>query len=532
MTYTIKDDCISCDICQSQCPHGAIKPNIEGEGYWIDPTLCDGCPDVEVPRCVGACDVNALIPLPVKKGRCKSSLLPVAIPKIFLNRKTAPFASCMVVWETCNILAQRQSIPWQVDTDGDFYYHRPVNRKKGEMRFRLAVDPEIERPLAMKRDQAIAAIAHFDIRATCVHLIFAAYAMTLDHPWQETFVLNNQHIEHYLGLDKRKDLTKLEKLTLIKNLVHQSCQVLVGLKWPRQGKVNAFTLNEHPVWHLQETQYYFEEDAKGCRRLIGLSFTIRAGQWSKHFLNKQDYRSQKAFYQYGTLPQSLLKEVMSHWQQHEGAIRILLWNLFKFRLGNEQRMKVQTLLRIAYGEARLQQATTVRGAHKRLLKTFESDLETLHFYGLKPTFDPETYPTDIQPLWFRAAEIPDDVDEALDFWADEANRSLTDNAPRDKWQRLLNARLLGFELSEDWQETVRRKVSKHRKKETKTWTTTQKGRLSGSDINLARLRQKLSQRALAERLGKSQSWIRDVEKGRFKANVNDQALLRQVLNIP
>ena len=45
------------------------------------------------------------------------------------------------------------------------------------------------------------------------------------------------------------------------------------------------------------------------------------------------------------------------------------------------------------------------------------------------------------------ADIPDDVDDALNFWADEAGRALTENAPRDKWQRILNARLLGFELS-------------------------------------------------------------------------------------
>ncbi|MEL7068655.1 MAG: helix-turn-helix domain-containing protein [Cyanobacteria bacterium J06581_3] len=533
MTYTIKEDCISCDICQSQCPHGAIKAATEGEGYWVDPTLCDGCPDVEVPRCVGACDMDALMPLPTKKGRCKSSLLPVAIPKIFLNRKTTPFASCMVVWETCNILAQRQSLPWQIDANGEIYYRRPVNRNRGEMRFRLTADPETEVSALMAAGDAMAAIADFDIRATCVHLIFAAHAMTLDCPWQESFVLNDQHIEKYLGLDKRKDLTKLEKLTLIKNLVYQSCQILVALDWPRQGRVDAFTLDEHPVWDLLGTEYYFEEDQQGCRRLIGLGFTVQAGQWSKHFLNKQEYRSQTAFYQYGTLPKSLLREVMSNWQQHEGAIRILLWSLFKLRLGSEQRMKVRTLLRIAYGEDRLHKATTVRGAHKRLLKTFESDLETLYYYGLKPAFDPETYPSDIQPLWAKSAEIPDDIDEAVDFWADEASRSLTDNAPRDKWQRLLNARLLGFELSEEWQESVRRKVPKRRRrKQSKTWKVNQKEKLSGSDINIARLQKKLSQRALAERLGKSQSWIRDVEKDRFQVNVDDQALLRQVLNIP
>ncbi|KPQ33484.1 MAG: 4Fe-4S ferredoxin [Phormidesmis priestleyi Ana] len=532
MTYTVKDNCISCDICQPQCPNGAIKADAQKAGYWIDPTLCDGCPDLEVPLCVQSCEVDALAPLQPKKGRCKSTLLPVAIPTIFLNRKTTPFASCMVMWETCNILAQRQSLPWQTDTDDRLCYQRPVNRNRGEMRFRLAADPEIALPVPLAEKAGMAAIAQFDIRASCVHLIFAAYAMTIDRPWQESFVLNDQHIEKYLGLDRRKDLSKLEKLTLIKNLVYQSCQVLVSLDWPRQGRVRAFSLKEHAVWNLLDTQYYFEENAQGDRHLIGLGFTVKAGQWAKHFLNKHEYRGQTAFYQYGTLPQALLKEVMNNWQQHEGAVRLLLWNLFKLRLGGDQRMKASTLMRIAYGADRLQQATVVRGAHKRLLKTFESDLETIYYHGLKPLFDPITYPLEIQPLWVKMADIPDDVDDALNFWADEAGRALTENAPRDKWQRILNARLLGFELSEEWQENVQRRTTKRRHRQAKAWTVTPESqKLSGQDINVARQRQKLSQRALAERLGKSQSWIRDVEKGRFKVNGEDQSMLRQVLDI-
>ena len=52
---------------------------------------------------------------------------------------------------------------------------------------------------------------------------------------------------------------------------------------------------------------------------------------------------------------------MSSWQQHEGAVRILLWLLFKLRLGGDHRLTIRTLLRIAYGEERLKEAITVRG---------------------------------------------------------------------------------------------------------------------------------------------------------------------------
>ncbi|MEL6385087.1 MAG: helix-turn-helix transcriptional regulator [Cyanobacteria bacterium J06626_18] len=196
-------------------------------------------------------------------------------------------------------------------------------------------------------------------------------------------------------------------------------------------------------------------------------------------------------------------------------------------------MTVRTLLRIAYGEDRLAEATTVRGVHKRLLKTFESDLETLYYYGLKPSFDPETYPPEIQPLWARVADIPDDADDALEFWADDANRalSLTDTAPRNKWKRLLNARLLGVEMPEEWQRSPRKTSTKRRRRQTQGNATEQPTPLSGNDIKAARQQQQLTQRALAERLGKSQSWIRDIEKGRFSVNAEDQTSLRQALNL-
>ncbi|MBE9059850.1 helix-turn-helix domain-containing protein [cf. Phormidesmis sp. LEGE 11477] len=582
MVYTIKDGCHDCDRCWSQCLRGAIKPSgpqaaYQKAGYWIDPTLCDACPDVEVPHCVQVCDSEtSLKPLSSRKGRCKSTLLPPAIPSIFLNGKTTSFASCMVIWEACTVFSHRQSLSWQTDASGKLCYRRLVNRGRGEMRFRLAADPEVahleranpdtnnpdalshrtvdttidtdaEVPLPMAADPGREAIASFDIRAACIHLIFAAYAATLGCPWEESFEINDQHIEKYLGLDRRKDLTKLEKLTLIKELVYQSCRLLVSLNWPQQGKVPPFTLAEQPIWQLLHTQYYFEKDAQGCQHLIGLSFTIKSGGWAQRFLNSRDYRNQTAFYQYGTLPHALIAEVMSSWQQHEGAVRLLLWLLFKLRLGGDHRLTVRTLLRVAYGESRLLEATTVRGAHKRLLKTFEHDLERVCRHGLEPIFDPETYPIEIQPLWAKAARIPDDVDEALDFWADQANRVLTDNAPRDKWQRLLNARILGFELSDEWQQSARRPAPKRRRRlpskrhyQSRS-SVLDRGAgsgqslfeqsLSGQAIKAAREQQKISQRALADSLGKSQSWIRDIEKGRFSISFEDQVRLREALGI-
>ena len=143
------------------------------------------------------------------------------------------------------------------------------------------------------------------------------------------------------------------------------------------------------LWHLVDIQHHFQEDDHGCKYLIGLTFKVKAGLWAQYFLNKQACKERTAFYQYGSLPKTLLTTVMSIWQQHEGAVRLMLWLLFKTKMGKEQRITVPTLLRIAYGEEKVALASRQREERKRLLRTFESDLEILNHYGMKPLFDPD-----------------------------------------------------------------------------------------------------------------------------------------------
>ncbi len=41
MAYTISDECISCGVCESECPTNAIS---EGDSYYvIDPDTCIDC---------------------------------------------------------------------------------------------------------------------------------------------------------------------------------------------------------------------------------------------------------------------------------------------------------------------------------------------------------------------------------------------------------------------------------------------------------------------------------------------------------
>ena len=318
MAYKISNSCSGCGGCQPLCPTGAIK--LQGDLYSIDQGLCNNCKGhYPEPQCVVLCPVSCPVPSQPKKGRSKANARMATSPDLFPDGKNNPLCTAIVIWEACNLLAQRQSLSWIADSSGTLVYHRPVNQGRGTISFWMADTVDPAPPNSLDGDRAVFKLEAIDIRSTCMHLIYAAQVTGLDKPWEQEFVIDDRQIEKYLGLDKRKDLSKAAKLTLIKEIAQQPCHITTSINWPQQGKIKGFLMEESRLWHLLEIKHHFQEDSDGCQHLVGLTFRIKPGMWSKYFLNKQGCKERTAFYQYGTLPKSLLHAVMSIWQQHEGA---------------------------------------------------------------------------------------------------------------------------------------------------------------------------------------------------------------------
>jgi len=59
MAMMITDECINCDVCEPECPNGAISRG--DEIYLIDPALCTECVGhFDVPQCVEVCPVECI----------------------------------------------------------------------------------------------------------------------------------------------------------------------------------------------------------------------------------------------------------------------------------------------------------------------------------------------------------------------------------------------------------------------------------------------------------------------------------------
>lgn len=73
MSLMITDECINCDVCEPECPNGAI---FQGQDiYEINPSLCTECVGhFDVPQCVEVCPVDC-IPLNPAVVETKQQLL-------------------------------------------------------------------------------------------------------------------------------------------------------------------------------------------------------------------------------------------------------------------------------------------------------------------------------------------------------------------------------------------------------------------------------------------------------------------------
>jgi ferredoxin len=59
MALMITDECINCDVCEPECPNGAIS--MGAEIYVIEPSRCTECVGhFDEPQCVQVCPVSCI----------------------------------------------------------------------------------------------------------------------------------------------------------------------------------------------------------------------------------------------------------------------------------------------------------------------------------------------------------------------------------------------------------------------------------------------------------------------------------------
>ncbi len=440
---------------------------------------------------------------------------PSTNPDLFANGITGNFATCKLLWESVNILTQRTDLLWQPDDEGKLSYTSAFKDGRGRLIFWVTDNPEEQYPETLAGEAALAVIETFDIRAACMHLIYAAHVTTLDRPWEEEFVIDDTQIASYLGLDKRKDLTKEKRLKLIERISEQPAQILTFLHWPQQGSIESFYVEKSKLWEVA-IGYHGQRDLFGDIKCTGLTIRCRAGMWAKYFLNKRGSEEGNAFYQYGVLSKTLLQTITRVWQHSEGAARMLAWLSFKTRVSTNQVMLTSTLMEVAYGAGKVIAAQRDRDLRSELAKTWDNDLRILAEAGMTIEFDPITYPAEIQPDW------------------KEGGRG-SNKRPKGFWEMLRNSRLQIHppkEIAEGIAKLQRKKktldvVSRPRSPKSGDPNTI----LTGAQIKTAREEKGWNQEELGKHLGRTKMWVSLIERGKRSIKPADAAQLRSALEL-
>lgn len=449
---------------------------------------------------------NEASPKPVSPPPSKER--PRTNPDLFTEGGTVPVNSSLPLWEASNILTQRRHLPWVMDPDGKLCYTRDVNEGQGAIYFWVAENTEDEHPATLAGAAALAVIDNFDIRAACMHLIYAAHATQVERPWEEEIVIDDRQIEAYLGLQKRTDKSRKEKLALIEEIAKQPCKITTYISWPKQGRRKGFTVEEGRLWHILGTRYHYQQDLFGNKELSGISFILKAGLWAKYFLSEDGSQDQNLSAQQSTLSKALLESVMSIWQHREGAARLMVWLLFKTQTAKKQALSVQTLMEVAYGPAKVEAAKNDLQLRKKLANTWDEDLFTLHDRGWKLHFDPALYPPEIQPVGFGRTDT---------------------RRPRGFFETLLTAQLW-ISPPDDWVAQPLPSGGPPTAIDRPECCPDPDPTLTGDEIKSLRLEKGWSQRKLATLTGLSQGLISMMENNSRSVTPENDLILRRVFD--
>lgn len=426
-------------------------------------------------------------------------------PDLFSESDTTPVPSSLPLLEASNILTRRKHLPWQTDPDGRLSYVRDFGTGEGAIHFWVTDEAEGDHPVGLASAAALAVIDTFDIRAACMHLVYAAYAARVENPWEHEIVVDDRQLEKYLGLYKRTDLSRQQKLELIKDLVEQPCKIATFITWKSTPKQQGFTVAEGRLWHLIETRYHYQHNLlNDPKDIVGMTFVIKPGSWTKHFLSESEDGEVSEMPQYSNLSKSLLESVISIWQHREGAARLMIWLLFKSQQNKLYPYDVKTLMEVAYSSDRLNQAMTDRKIRSRITKAWNDDLFVLQERGWGIHFDTATYPEGIRPAF-------------------SSNRAMIDRPP-GFFEQLLMAKIW-ISPPDDWF-SLSLTSQGDADGENDDPELTSSVSMTGADVRTQRRQRGWSQRKLAALSGVSQPLISLIEKGERQITAETEEMLQ------
>ena len=244
-------------------------------------------------------------------------------------------------------------------------------------------------------------IDKFGFDTVKLQLIFAARTMEEDEPWKSTFTLRASDIIQLLGWDRNHNTSLPEKRNAVASTAYALSCLLVKSVWIEgQGRrtVDASTPIGRMWDVLIDPHGQIDWVTSKIEKPEEVYITVSPGLWTKHFLNRAGSRAREALHQFGYLARDILQIDPYHNEMAlRLAIQLTLDSRVRVRNQNPYDYKVGSLLEEVLAKAEIDQALADKYKARDLKNRWNKALELLIELGWQIEFDPETYPSWLQP---------------------------------------------------------------------------------------------------------------------------------------
>jgi DNA-binding transcriptional regulator YiaG len=478
----------------------------------------------------------------------KPKTLPRTESPLFMNQAIEMTATGAPVISATQAYYKRPE--WEEYSPGKLYFQRRFG--KGRYVEFYIMNRQEQQPEFITGQAEQEVQERYGVMAARLHAVFATYATRQNRPWEEPFCLRGSDLIKFLGLDRRKDMTKPEKLRAIADLSWIVGTLGAVIHW-REGELDLCVTRKSPVWIIQYVEEYFQPQLPHMAaedELCEVIIRVQPGAWAEKFLNREGEQQNKALNQFGYIHQAAF-DINPNRQELAAVLTLYLTQNRRARSNGKYR--IRTLLEAVIAPSEIEIFRSVRQYRSRLVQRFYDTLETLTEVGFQIQFD-ESFPIAMRPEW---ADLPVEDDATIDVVAIAPTKTPLPNGFFDIWLDGLVSIASPSDVESVLTELEARKTQKGkasgrqtakklsgaknsnlaetapRSSSSPAQRATAASEFTGSTVRQARKELRMSQAELAQQIGKSQSWVRDLEN-KFSdkpVSLDYAGKLRQILGL-
>jgi hypothetical protein len=428
---------------------------------------------------------------------------------LFVHQAITPVATGSPMLSSAQALLRPDL--WQPAGDDVPTFRRDFSQGRGIEHYITTSDPKSRTVEALAGDAAWQIVQQFGLPTAFLHLVFAAYATQQPEPWRGMFALQGSDLLYTLGLDKRTEVPRADKLQEVVRQARLLDSLGVWVVWHERN--NDLSVEMSRMWDVA-VKITGPQGSDGRVTPTEVVLTVRPGLWTAKFLHGAGAQAGTALRQFGYLAQQTLRLDPYH---QELAAKLAVYLTLMSRL--RRVYQVQHLLEAVEPATVLQAAATDRRRRYKLKQRLDEALLTLHEQRWQFLFDDTTYPLALRPAWALPADTPAHLLKLpVDYWRRLLAATLT-CMPPEPIPSLLDA------VGEEDRPAARPPTLP-----SPLALPPRPPRLTGHEVRQARLAQGWSQQELARQVGKSQQWVALVEQDKRTIQPQDQATLRTLLH--